>query len=885
VTFGELLRQYRLAARLSQEALAESAGLGVRSIQGLERGAHRPLRDTLDRLVVGLGLTKEERACFLATAQRPSRRPRPSGAAVLPPAPPALQHNLPLQLTSFIGREQELVEVEELLASTRLLTLTGTGGVGKTRLALQVAAAQLDRYPQGVWLVGLAPLADPTLVPGAVLAALGVPEQPGRLPLATLLDALRTRELLLVLDNCEHLLDACAGLAEALLCACPDLRLLATSREALGLTGETRYRVPSLAVPGADQAASPTAVARCAAVRLFVERARAVQPAFVLSAANAAAVAEVCARLDGIPLALELAAARLGGLGLAELAARLDRQFQLLTGGSRTALPRQQTLRATVAWSYDLLTPQEQTLFARLSVFAGGWSLEGAEAVGAGGTIAAEEVLDLLARLVDKSLAVAEETADGSTWYRLLETLRQYGQERLAAAAETAQVRHRHAAYYQALAERADRRFTGPDQLRWLDLIEREHDNLRAALTWCLEGDAHQGGAEAAEPVETGMRLAGALFWFWFFRDHDREGLVWLERALTQGSAAPAAVRAKALFGAAVFASTLRDFARSAGYLSESIVLSRAAGDTRQLILALSVLGGTVQDEQAVAAGLEESVELARALGEPWLLAYTQLHVILVVLTSTAIQRVEERARARAAGAESLHLFQAAGVRLETAMVQLFLGQLALYEGDYEPARAAFVACLPTIRTLGWRRSVADGLVGLADVAREQGHAGEATAFYAEGLALYRQIGDQCLIARALCRLADLSVEQDDWEAARAPVAEILAIAQDTGQVEAPELAGALEVRAALAEMQGAPLQAVRLAGAAAALHAQGERPAAASVGGRPAAASRPAWLRPALASSALSAAEHATAWAEGQAMTRERAIAYALEGLPAKLL
>ena len=289
-----------------------------------------------------------------------------------------------------------------------------------------------------------------------------------------------------------------------------------------------------------------------------------------------------------------------------------------------------------------------------------------------------------------------------------------------------------------------------------------------------------------------------------------------------------------------------------------------------------------MQDEQAVAAGSEESVELARALGEPWLLAYTQLHVILNVLSSAAIQRVEERVRAWAAGAESLRLFQTAGARLEIAMVQLFLGQLALYEGDYARARTAFVACLPTIRTLGWRRSVADGLVGLADVAREQGHAGEATAFYAEGLALYRQIGDQCFIARALCRLADLSVEQDDWEAAQAPVAEILAIAQETGQVEAPELAGALEVGAALAEMQGAPLRAARLSGAAAALHAQGERPAAASVGGRPAAAPRPARLRLTLACSALSAAEQAAAWAEGQAMAREQAIAYALEELPA---
>ena len=280
----------------------------------------------------------------------------------------------------------------------------------------------------------LAPLAIPAVVPGTVLGVLGVPEQPGRPSLDTLQEALRTRQLLLVLDNCEHLLDACARLADALLRACPRLRILATSREPLGIAGETRWRVPSLSVPEAEQAVSMALVARCEAVQLFLERGQAVLPRFALTAANVQAIGGICARLDGIPLALELAAGRLSTMAVAELAARLDQRFRLLTGGSRTAMPRQQTLRATVEWSYSLLTPEEQMLFARLSVFVGGFTLEGAEAVGAGEAIAAEAVLDLLARLVDKSLVQAEDLEEGSTWYRMLETLRQYGGERLLAA-------------------------------------------------------------------------------------------------------------------------------------------------------------------------------------------------------------------------------------------------------------------------------------------------------------------------------------------------------------------------------------------------------------------------------------------------------------------
>jgi predicted ATPase/class 3 adenylate cyclase len=413
----------------------------------------------------------------LADLQRPERVFQIVAAGLPAEFPPlrsleSVPHNLPLQLTSFVGREREMAEVAHLLGQTRLLTLTGVGGTGKTRLALQVAADQLAEYPQGVWLVELAPLADQALVPQTVAAVLGVREDGRRPLLATLTDVLRPKHLLIVLDNCEHLIDACAQLTDALLRACPKVQVLATSREALGIAGETSWRVPSLALSETDGQPAVEALRQVEAVRLFVERAVAAQSRFALTPVTAPLVVQVCRRLDGIPLALEMAAVRLRGLSVEQLADRLDQRFRLLTGGSRTALPRQQTLQATVDWSYSLLTPEEQALFARVSVFARGFTLEAAEAVCAGGVIAAADVLDLLVRLVEKSLVVADDGEAVSTRYRLLETLRQYGRERLVASEEAATVHGNHAAYFLALAEQAERAWHGPEQVAWLGRLE-----------------------------------------------------------------------------------------------------------------------------------------------------------------------------------------------------------------------------------------------------------------------------------------------------------------------------------------------------------------------------------------------------------------------------
>ena len=589
-TFGALLRRHRLAAGLSQAALAERAGLSLRGVSDLERGARRvPQRATVRLLAGALGLRPEATAALEAAVARRRGPPGRAGARAARTVP----HNLPLPLTSFVGRERELAAVHEALAAHRLVTLTGPGGVGKTRLALQAAAAGLEAFPDGAWLVDLAPLADAALVPLTVLAALGVRERPGRPHLATLTEHLRARRLLLVLDNCEHLLDACARLADALLRACLGPRVLATSRELLGVPGEAARRVPSLATPDPRHPPPPARLGRYEAVRLFVDRARLGRPGFVLTDQNAGPVAQVCARLDGLPLAIELAAARLRALPVEQLAGRLDDRFRLLTGGGRTAVPRQQTLQAAIDWSHALLAAPERAVLRRLAVFAGGWPLAAAEAVCAGAGVEPGGVLDLLAGLVDKSLVVFEEAAlepgaGGAGRYRLLETIRQYAEARLVGAGEAARVRRRHRDWYLALAERAALELVGRDQVAWLDRLGAEHDNLRGALAW---SQADPDGA-AAE-----LRLAAALGRFWNLRGHISEGRAWLAHALERDAgAAPAAARASALNWAGLLASLAAALPAAAALLEASIALGRGLPGRPGLPAALRHLGLVARD-------------------------------------------------------------------------------------------------------------------------------------------------------------------------------------------------------------------------------------------------------------------------------------------------
>ncbi len=445
-----------------------------------------------------------------------------------PPLSSTITHpnNLPVRLTSFIGREKELETIRSLLSQHRLVTLTGTGGTGKTRLCLQAADMVLEDYPNGAWLVELAPLADPELIPKTVASALNLPEIPGKTVLQSVEDYLRAKRLLLILDNCEHLLDACARLADRLLRACPGLTILASSREFLGVKGEAPYLVPPMSLPDTRHLPPLAQLAEYDAVRLFVERARMISPDFSLIEANASAIVQVVSRLDGIPLAIELAAARLRVLSVEQIARRLDDAFRLLTGGSRTVLPRHQTLRALIDWSYNLLEEPERILLRRLSVFSGGWSLEAAERVCADEDedyqpLCAEDILDLLSELVDKSLVQTTSAADGSNHFRMLETIRQYAHEKLVDEGESVSVRTRHMKYYLVLVEEKEPKIRGREQLKVLERLEEELDNLRLGLEWALHTD-----------VEAELRMAAGLRWFWHIRSRQSEGIDWLERGL-----------------------------------------------------------------------------------------------------------------------------------------------------------------------------------------------------------------------------------------------------------------------------------------------------------------------------------------------------------------
>jgi predicted ATPase len=473
------------------------------------------------------------------------------------------RHNLPRQLTSFVGRADAITKIRQLLSERPLVTLIGPGGSGKTRLAAEVAAAVLRQYPDGVWWIELAPLAGAALIPRAIATALSVREQPGRSMSTSIAAQLMPRRTLLVLDNCEHLISAAAEIAEQLLRTCPRLSILATSREALAVQGEATFAVPPLTTPDPRRVGSAAAVNASEAVELFVRRALDASPTFALTETNAEVVASLCRRLDGLPLAIELAAARTRALPVEEIARRMDNRLQLLAGGIRTALPRHQTLRATLDWSHDLLTEPERVLFRRMAVFAGSAPLDAIESVWAdGGT----EPADLLAQLVSKSLVAADQGR-----YRMLETVREYAREALIASGEAEAVRGRHRDYFLHLAEEADPELRGPHQGTWLARLEVEHDNLSAALEWSLaDGDG-----------EKLLRLASSLWRFWNVAGFWREGQEWLERALSFGPIAASPARAYAAFGAGVLAWYRHDYSRAEELLEESRRLAEAAGDLR----------------------------------------------------------------------------------------------------------------------------------------------------------------------------------------------------------------------------------------------------------------------------------------------------------------
>jgi predicted ATPase/class 3 adenylate cyclase len=771
----------------------------------------------------------------------------------------AFTHNLPLQWTSFIGREKELEEVKRLLPTTPLLTLSGAGGCGKTRLALQAAADLLGAYPDGVWLVELAALAEPLLVPQAAATALGVPEQPGRPLTATLIEHLRSRSLLLLLDNCEHLLAACAELVEALLRACANVRLLATSRERLGLTGERVYLVPSLSLPelpppsarnGASKLGEEwvTAALRSEAVRLFADRAVYNQPEFALTAQNAAEVARLCHRLDGIPLAIELAAARVKALPVETINERLDDMFGLLTGGSRTALPRQQTLRALIDWSYNLLAEPERALLRRLSVFAGGWPLEAAETICSGEGIEQWEVLDLLTGLVEKSLVVYE-AREGEPRYRLLETIRQHARERLLEAGEAEAVRQRHLLFYLALAERAEPELRRSDQRVWLDRLEAEHDNLRAALRWCQE-------------AETAARMALALAEFWDARGYRIEGWEAFRQILEQGGAIPLDVRARATGWAGLLGLRIGEYGPARALLQESLALHRSLGDQAGRTRALQLLGSLERQHghlQTARTYLEESLEIRRKGGDRLAIAGSLNDLGLVR------RDLGDYSEARAYLEECLAVCREAGNKRRIAMALGNLGRLAVNQGDDTAARPLLEESLARYREVGDEGGVALNLFNLSGIAHRQRDYSRAEALSEESVALWRKVGERPGLAGTLIGWGRAMLAQEEAARAEGLVRESLQILRGIEDLRCTR--DALALQAQVVARQGQSARAARLWGAVEALYmATGAPPPRDQTEGMDV-------VRADLGEEAFAAA-----LAEGRAMTLQQAVTYALE-------
>jgi predicted ATPase/class 3 adenylate cyclase len=666
----------------------------------------------------------------------------------------AFPNNLPRQLTSFVGREREMMDVKNLLSTSPLLTLTGSSGSGKTRLALQVGAELVETFRDGVWLVALEVVSDQLMVPRAIASAVGVHEDLSFVarPLSdVLVDSLKEKSLLLIVDNCEHVLSASAEIATLLLRSCPDVRILATSQERLGVGGERVYQVSSLSIPSPQQPPTAERLAQYEAVRLFTERAALSQPRFTLTAGNAPAVAQVVQQLEGIPLAIELAAARVKVMSVDQIAARLNERFRLLTVGPRTDAPRHQTLRAALDWSYDLLSEAEQGLLRRLAVFAGSFDLEAVEAIC--GDQAGADILDLLSRLVEKSLVMFDEQ-DATARYRLLETVRLYGQEMLTAAGEEPAVRARHRDWYLIMAERAEPALAGPEQKDWLDRLELEHDNFRAALRWSLSGDDETG------PL---LRLAGALWRFWEIRGHWIEGRKWLETTLAKTAGVEGPSRIKVLSGAANLAFDQGDFPRAHALGEGTLALSQKVGDKQGTVVCLNLLGLEACSIENFGRARElgaESLRLSQELGDTMGIAGGLAILGLVARgegdTTKAIEQLTQ----------SLQHFRALGDRLRSSLVLLNLGLVVREQGDLNQARVLFEESLDLFKTLGDRWGVAFSQSNLGILAWTQHEHERAADLYKESLVLRRELKDKRGIATSLVGLAAVATRQEHFERA-----------------------------------------------------------------------------------------------------------------------
>lgn len=730
---------------LTQAELASQVGCAPVTVKKIEADELRPSRQLAEILVRHLGVAADDREAlirFVRGGVEPS-----TASAKIP------KNNLPIELSSLIGREREQREIKESALASRLVTLTGVGGVGKTRLSIQVGVELLDQFMHGVWFVELAPISNPDALPAALLAIFRLSEQENKSGLEILQEYLQPKKLLIILDNCEHLIEAATHFALALLKNAPALKILATSREGLSISGEQIYQVPPLALPDLKQDNTGLAqLTQYEAVQLFIERASQASAKFQINNDNAPALAQICYRLDGLPLAIELAAARTRMMGLDQINARLDDRFRLLTGGSRTALPRQKTLLALIDWSYDLLSAPEQLLLQRVSVFVNGWTVEAALQVCSDDKLEGNAPFELLSNLIDKSLIQLDEHSDGAR-YRILETIRQYAHEKLLGSGESDHLRERHLAYFHAFAEEAKQKLRTPAKRITVYQLQADLDNIRAALAWAF--------SEGRQP-EVGLHLACALekFTHW-----DalllREQSEWYQKGLALLSKTDQAlnlIRAKALCLAGGLESHFGNYLPGQLMLEEGVALYRSDPQTerKELSLALNSMALVYyMDDVAKARTLaEESISLSRSLGETdkWYLAEALRMTGWVAFWQNDLELARVRAE------EGVALFRQLGDEFSITDTLHLLGQIAHLKGDYATARPYYAECLQLNQNNGLKEYEMLALFSLAELDQLTGNYSAARARFNETLEFYQDHGDAFSEGKTLINLAKLAI-------------------------------------------------------------------------------------------------------------------------------
>ncbi len=762
-------------------------------------------------------------------------------------------NNLPLHLTSFIGRENEIAEVKQELDRHRHVTLTGSGGTGKTRLALQVAAELIEEFDHGVWFVELAPLMDPELIPQTILSAIGISEQQGKLPLEILKAYLHEKKSLIVLDNCEHLISASAQVANALLNAAPNLRIMASSREALGVKGEASYPVPSLSLPDIKHLPRIEQLSQYEAVRLFIDRALLVAPHFVVDKDNAPHIAQICYRLDGIPLAIELAAARVKMLSVEQISKRLDDRFRLLTGGARTALPRQQTLRALIDWSYDILSDNERLLLRRLSVFAGGWALEAAEEVCAGqNDILFHDVLDLLSQLVNKSLVVViERSQSGETRYRMLETVRQYAREKLIETGGSESIRDRHVAYFVKLAEQAQPELHHSNQAFWLNRLDDEMDNFRMAVEWALTND-----------VESGLRIAAIPWRFWQVRGYLQEAGDWLEQLLGQYKITNS-LHAQALAIHSLCKFRQGDFSETIKLAKQSLEMARTLADKHTEALSLSFLGGFMATQGNVGEGtplMEQALAIYRSLGDKIGQADTTEGL---AINNNNVERSIAYTK------ESLALARELGDLSGIVSHLCWLSRLVFWMGDFTSPIMWLEEALSLARQLGDQAGEIYVIATYGDLTYWQGNYPQAIGYFENVIQLSEKVGDHYQSLWAQVKMAYAMLRQGNIQKAHTLFADSIQNTQKANMTIA--LIYAVEGVASLNVNQNQPARTAQLFAWADALREKIGDP-------RPPVEQASVERDLAVIYSKLNDTDFLTLSTEGRTMTIEQAIALALE-------